>query len=57
MAPLVVFDTRRCPESELRLVMFALMEYITGTVGRHWTAHKRDRARRARHCSSGGRSC
>ena len=41
-APLVVFDTRRCPESELRLVMFALMEYITGTVERHWTAHKRD---------------
>ena len=39
-APLVVFDTRRCPESELRLVMFALMEYITGTVERHWTAHK-----------------
>ena len=39
-APLAVFDTRRCPESELRLVMFALMEYITGTVERHWTAHK-----------------
>ena len=39
-APLVVFDTRRCPESELRLVMFALMEYITITVERHWTAHK-----------------
>jgi len=39
-APLVVFDTRRCPESELRLVMFALMEYITTTVERHWTAHK-----------------
>jgi TraG P-loop domain len=39
-APLVVFDTRRCPESELRLVMFALIEYITGTVERHWHAHK-----------------
>ena len=48
-APLVVFDTRRCPESELRLVMFALMEYITGTVERHWTAHKAasEHARRA----------
>jgi type IV secretory pathway VirB4 component len=39
-APLVVFDTRRCPESELRLVMFALMEYITTRVERHWSAHK-----------------
>jgi len=39
-APLVVFDTRRCPESELRLVMFALMEYITTSVERHWIAHK-----------------
>ena len=39
-APLVVFDTRRCPESELRLVMFALMEYVTTSVERHWTAHK-----------------
>jgi len=39
-APLVVFDTRRCPESELRLVMFALMEYITTSVERHWSAHK-----------------
>ncbi|HYB24576.1 MAG TPA: DUF87 domain-containing protein, partial [Solirubrobacteraceae bacterium] len=39
-APLVVFDTRRCPESELRLVMFALIEYITGTVERHWHTHK-----------------
>ena len=39
-ARLVVFDTRRCPESELRLVMFQLMEYVTGTVQRHWDAHK-----------------
>ena len=44
-APLVVFDTRRCPESELRLVMFALMEYITGTVERHWKAHRADASR------------
>ena len=39
-APLVVFDTRRCPESELRLVMFQVMEYVTATVERHWEAHK-----------------
>ena len=39
-APLVVFDTRRCPESELRLVMFQVMEYVTATVERHWQAHK-----------------
>jgi len=44
-APLVVFDTRRCPESELRLVMFALMEYITTTVERHWKAHCTDASR------------
>jgi hypothetical protein len=39
-ARLVVFDTRRCPDSELRVVMFSIMEYITTTVERHWTAHK-----------------
>jgi hypothetical protein len=39
-ARLVVFDTRRCPESELRLVMFQVMEYVTTTVQRHWEAHK-----------------
>ena len=39
-ARLVVFDTRRCPESELRLVMFSIMEYVTSTVRRHWEAHK-----------------
>jgi hypothetical protein len=39
-ARLVVFDTRRCPESELRLVMFSVMEYVTSTVQRHWAAHK-----------------
>jgi len=39
-APLVVFDTRRCPESELRLVMFQVMEYVTTTVERHWEQHK-----------------
>jgi hypothetical protein len=39
-APLVVFDTRRCPESELRLVMFQVMEYVTTTVEHHWEEHK-----------------
>ena len=39
-ARLVVFDTRRCPESELRLVMFQVMEYVTTTVERHWQAHR-----------------
>jgi len=39
-SPLVVFDTRRCPESELRLVMFSVMEYVKATVERHWMAHK-----------------
>jgi molybdopterin converting factor small subunit len=44
-SPLVVFDTRRCPEVVLRPVMFALVEYITRTVERHRDAH---RARSAR---------
>src|SRR3954454_8692579 len=39
-APLVVFDTRRCPDSELGLVMFSITEYVTGTVERHWHAHR-----------------
>ena len=39
-ARLVVFDTRRCPDSELRTVMFSIMEYVTTTVERHWAAHK-----------------
>jgi hypothetical protein len=44
-ARLVVFDTRRCPDSELRVVMFSIMEYITSTVERHWTAHKTSASR------------
>jgi len=44
-ARLVVFDTRRCPDSELRVVMFSIMEYITSTVERHWTAHKASASR------------
>lgn len=38
-SPLVVFDTRRCPQQVLRPVMFAIMEYVTNTVERHWHAH------------------
>jgi type IV secretory pathway VirB4 component len=39
-SPLVVFDTRRCPQDVLRPVMFAIMEYVSGTVERRWNAHK-----------------
>ena len=41
-SPLVIFDTRTCPESQLQLVMFQLMEYVTGTVQRHWAKHRTD---------------
>ena len=41
-SPLVIFDTRTCPESQLQLVMFAIMEYVTGTVQRHWAGHRAD---------------
>jgi hypothetical protein len=34
-SPLVVFDTRRCPEIVLKPVMFSLLEYITRTIERH----------------------
>ena len=36
-SPLVVFDTRRCPQDVLRPVMFAILEYVTATVERHWS--------------------
>jgi hypothetical protein len=38
-SPLVVFDTRRCPQDVLRPVMFSIMEYVTNTVERHWAEH------------------
>ena len=41
-SPLVIFDTRACPESQLQLVMFSIMEYVTGTVQRHWATHRTD---------------
>jgi hypothetical protein len=41
-SPLVIFDTRACPESQLQLVMFQLMEYVTATVQRHWAEHRTD---------------
>jgi len=39
-ARLVVFDTRRCPDSVLRLVMFSIMEFVTAAVERQWAEHK-----------------
>ena len=57
-SPLVVFDTRRCPQDVLRPVMFSIMEYVTSTVERHWHAHRpARRASRARRRSPGARSC
>jgi type IV secretory pathway VirB4 component len=44
-SPLVIFDTRACPESQLQLVMFSIMEYVTGTVQRHWAQHRADAAK------------
>ncbi|HET6507064.1 MAG TPA: hypothetical protein VFG42_09755 [Baekduia sp.] len=43
-SPLVVFDTRRCPEIVLRSVMFALVEYVTRAIERH-----RDQSRTLSH--------
>jgi hypothetical protein len=43
-SPLVVFDTRRCPEVVLRSVMFALVEYVTRAIERH-----RDQSRELAH--------
>jgi hypothetical protein len=39
-SPLVVFDTRRCPTDVLRPVVFSILEYVTNTVERHWTAQR-----------------
>ncbi len=33
--PLVVFDTRRCPEVVLKPVMFSILEYVTRAIERH----------------------
>ena len=44
-SPLVIFDTRACPESQLQLVMFQVMEYVTGTVQRHWAEHRSEAAK------------
>jgi hypothetical protein len=37
--PLVVFDTRRCPEVLLKPVMFSILEYVTRTIERHRDAY------------------
>jgi hypothetical protein len=39
-SPLVVFDTRRCPEVVLRPVMFSLVEYVTRAIERHRDAYR-----------------
>src|SRR6202022_2660330 len=39
-SPLVIFDTRTCPESQLQLVMFSIMEYVTASGQRHWARHR-----------------
>jgi hypothetical protein len=38
-SPLVVFDTRECPEVVLGPVMFAIIEYVTRAVKRHRDEH------------------
>lgn len=38
-SPLVVFDTRRCPEAVLKPVMFSILEYVTRTIERHRAQH------------------
>ena len=34
-SPLVVFDTKRCPDIVLKPVMFSILEYVTRTIERH----------------------
>jgi hypothetical protein len=38
-SPLVVFDTRRCPEVVLKPVMFSIVEYVTRAIERHRDQH------------------
>ncbi|HXE43795.1 MAG TPA: hypothetical protein VN635_01220 [Conexibacter sp.] len=38
--PLLVFDTRRCPDAVLRPVVFTVLEFITRTVERHFAEHR-----------------
>ena len=42
-APLIVFETRRCPEAVLKPVMFSIVEYVTRAI----EAHRADQRRRA----------
>jgi type IV secretory pathway VirB4 component len=41
-APLVVFETRRCPEGVLKPVMFSIVEYVTRAVEAHRLAQRRE---------------
>jgi hypothetical protein len=40
-APLIVFETRRCPEGVLKPVMFSIVEYVTRAVEEHRLAQRR----------------
>jgi TraG P-loop domain len=40
-APLIVFETRRCPEGVLKPVMFSIVEYVTRAVEAHSLAGRR----------------
>ncbi len=56
-SPLVVFDTRRCPEVVLKPVMFAIIEYVTRAVERHRDEHtQRAAAAATRRCSPAARA-
>jgi hypothetical protein len=39
-APLIVFETRRCPEGVLKPVMFSIVEYVTRAVEAHRMAQR-----------------
>jgi hypothetical protein len=40
-APVIVFETRRCPEAVLKPVMFSIVEYVTRAVEAHALAQRR----------------
>ena len=44
-SPLLVFDTRRCPEAVLKPVIFTVLEFVTRTVERHRDSHRELAAR------------
>jgi hypothetical protein len=44
-SPLLVFDTKRCPDAVLKPVIFTVLEFITRTVERHRDEHRELAAR------------